>query len=151
MRKLTLGKRRKLPQQPATPKYVEVLAAALDESGHTGLRASPARRVPQPELPEEIRISSIGDELSVEATLAAWDEITPASHEALAEFLRRAQAGVRLDHMQLKESSAVVVWRIEGTRIEADLHHGIRSVSVACRMLAGTPKRYCKTTWPRRS
>ena len=135
MKTFTIGKRRELPQQPASPEYDEVLAAALDESSRSWTkRESDWTTPPTPDCPKEIRISSIGDEVSVEATLAAWDEITPASHEALAEFLRRAEAGVRFAHMQLKESSAVVVSRIEGTRIEADLHHGIGSVSAACRM-----------------
>jgi hypothetical protein len=137
MKKLAIGKRRKLARQPATPKYDEVIAAALDESGRTwAQRESGWATPPTPDCPEEIRISSIGDEVSVEATLAAWAEITPASRKAMAEFLRRAQAGVRFAHMQLAESSAVVVWRIQGTRIETELHHGIGSVSVACRMFS---------------
>jgi hypothetical protein len=122
---------------PGGPPSQEAVEDVLNESGLGFVRRASCWAAPAPSgLAGELAVHTVGDGTRVEAVLAAWDEISPESAEALAEFLLAAQAGLRCARCELGSQSAKASVRIRTEDLGRHLIHGLRGVAVAARLLA---------------
>jgi hypothetical protein len=68
--------------------------------------------------------------------LAAWDDVSALSRDALAEFLLAAHGGLRCARCELGSQSASVTALVRTEDLDPDLLHGLRGVLAGIRLLA---------------
>lgn len=73
--------------------------------------------------------------VSVQAALATWESQERLVREALAEFLWRAQASLRLARLELHETEVRVFSQVETAFLSRDMAHSLEGVAEACRTL----------------
>jgi hypothetical protein len=119
---------------PATDEAIE---AAIDGGGFPWVkRSSSWAVVVAARQPREVLVSQAPGGASVSASLVEWDEITPASSEALERFLVAAQPGLRFARCEKDERRARVVGFAGAATLDADLVHALLGVAMGCDLLA---------------
>ncbi len=73
--------------------------------------------------------------VSIEAVLDTWESQPPLHRNALAEFLCRAQAFLRLARLELRETEVRVFSQVETAFLSSGLEHSLDGVAEACRTL----------------
>jgi hypothetical protein len=121
----------------AEPASDEAIEAALDGGGFPRVkRASSWAVVVAARLPREVLVGAAPGGARVAATLAEWDEITPACSEALTRFLVAAQPGLRFARCEKDERRAQIVGFAGTESLDADLVHALLGVAAGCDLLA---------------
>lgn len=119
------------------PPAAEVLEAALDGAGFAWSRRQSCWSVAvRDRLPREVLVGVVPGGARAETVLAEWDEINPASAEALALFLLAAQPGLRFARCELGERQARVTAFADAARLDSDLGHALLGVAAGCELLA---------------
>jgi hypothetical protein len=122
---------------PAESPREDAIEGVLSQSGLAFVRRDASWAAPAPAgLPTEIVVSPLADGVRVEAMLAAWDEVSAPSRDALAEFLLAAQRGLRCARAELGSQLARVTALVRTESLDPDLLHGLRGVSAGARALA---------------
>lgn len=115
----------------------ERIDAALEAAGRVWKRREGAWIVPAGErLPREIRITTQGVRVRIEAILMSWDEIGADETLALSRLLCRAQFDLRFARCELDERQARIAALVEASVVERDLPDALSSVMAEIRLLA---------------
>jgi hypothetical protein len=86
-------------------------------------------------LPCEVVIRRTSGGVRVEAVLATWDEVSPASLRALSALLTRAQAGLCFARAELAEGSARLFSEVADADVPSNLGHALGGVAAGARLL----------------
>src|SRR5262249_19438122 len=87
-------------------------------------------------LPCELIVWPAPGGVRVEATLASWDEVTPATRLALAQLLSGAQRGLCFARAELDERVARLASNLPMTEVRAGLGHALGGVAAGAGLLA---------------
>jgi hypothetical protein len=121
----------------AEPPSDELIEAAIDGGGFPwARRASSWSVVVTARQLREVLVSPVPGGARVTTTLTEWDEIVPVCHEALAEFLVAAQAGLRFARCEADGTHARVVAFAAAATVDADLPHALLGVAAGCELVA---------------
>lgn len=118
---------------PPTDELIESLLA--EAASAATLRDDAWIVPPSEECPMEITVRRGHGGVLVKATLADLTEASPVAREAIAEFLCRAHHALRFVRAEIDDRSACLASQAAANRLESDLMHALRAVSVGVRLL----------------